>query len=123
MTQPPVHWPWYVAEFVVLETPNNGTPHYAIHAYLVWAHTVENAYINAKNLEQALSEKLKREHRDLTGSDDTDYRCLGIHELSTLHTDHLENGIHLSVVRWPGGDAPVVRDMPDLALYQELAGR
>lgn len=122
MTTSPVHWPWYVAEFVVTETLANSTPHFSIHAYLIWAHSPENAYINAKNLELALGEKLRHAHRESTGSDDTEYRCMGIHELSTLHVDELHNGIHLSVVRWPNDEAPVIREMPDLALYQELSG-
>lgn len=117
MTTPHPHWPWYVAEFVVAENRTGAAPQYTIHSYLIWAHTVENAYINAKNLELALGEKLRHEHRENTGADDVVYHCQGIHELNTLQVDELSNGIHLSVVTWPSEDAPPVRDMHELALY------
>ena len=118
MTTPHPHWPWYVAEFVVAENRAGAAPQYTIHSYLIWAHTVENAYINAKNLELAMNEKLRAEHRAATGQDDVAYHCLGIHNLNTLHADTLENGIHLSVVTWPADTAPEVREMHQLALYQ-----
>ncbi|HEX5360608.1 MAG TPA: hypothetical protein VFW49_05900 [Fluviicoccus sp.] len=118
MPESTAHWPWYVAEFVVSETRDNQPPRFTLHAYLVWAHSVENAYINAKNLELALGEKLRAAHRGATGRDDVAYHCLGIHNLNTLHVDHLENGIHLSVVDWPSEQAPEIREMHELALYQ-----
>lgn len=106
-------WPWFVAEYVIVEIQQEKERSHSIHSYLINASSPDEAYEKANNLAERL--------RDAVRSDDgavIEYRCKGLFNLDTLQMETLEDETHLSVIDFPSGTTPQIRSKNELSLFK-----
>jgi hypothetical protein len=105
-------WPWYVAEYVVAEVLRGKDCKYSIHSYLINAGSAERAHEKAMELANRLSDSTRNGDGEVI-----EYRCEGLFNLDTLQMEVLEEETHLSVIHFPSGTPPHVRNKHELSLF------
>lgn len=106
-------WPWFVAEYVIVEVKQGKVCSHSIHSYLIYANTPDEAYEKAKNLVERLRDAVRSEDGAVV-----EYRCEGLFNLDTLQMETLEDETHLSVIAFPSGTNPQIRSKNELSLFK-----